>query len=202
MSRYLKRLVKIAQEEIPTLQADATNAAGPFQLREVCLKLLDITHYLLLHAIEDAASKTQPAAGIPAIPPRPAPPPPPPRPPVAAPPLDVSRLPQPLDVAQPAAVPAPSSSMLPGDVPVQPGITNAFITPQGTTVVNPRGQRSVLPAGVAVPLEISAGVPPEPPPAPEGVAQVVLPPGGGMSPEVEAALAARSPETPPETAKE
>lgn len=197
MSKHLPRLIKMVNEEVPSLKYDITNASGPYQLREICEKLLVMVDYLLHHIIEDAGGA--PRAAVPA--PRPVPPPPPPPPPLLpmpAPPPGMARLRPPIDVAQPAPASRPAmDSSLPSDVPVQPGITNAFITPQGTTVVAPTGARSTLPPGMAVPIEISAGLPPEPPPAPDGVAQIVLPPGGGMTPELEAALAGRSKDEPP-----
>jgi len=84
------------------------------------------------------------------------------------------------------------------DAPHQPGVANVTITPQGTHVITASGNRSVLPPGVAVPAEATSDDPPVPPEAPEGVENVVLPPGGGMSPDVAEALARRSTDEPSE----
>lgn len=91
------------------------------------------------------------------------------------------------------------SASLPGmpDVPIQPGAFNVVITPQGTRTVSPTGTTAMLPPGVPVGPDVLYGRP-EPPPAPPGVAQVVLPPGGGMTSDTLAALTGRSNDTPPE----
>ena len=81
------------------------------------------------------------------------------------------------------------------DVNVQPGVTNVIITAQGTKVITPSGTTSVVPPGEHVGLEATLGTPPQPFVEP-GVATVILPPGGGLSPEVAAALAGRSGQAP------
>jgi len=93
---------------------------------------------------------------------------------------------------------AASPASIPGDVPIQPGVANVVITANGITAIAPSGQRTTLPPGEAVPIEATSGAPPEPPEAPEGVAQVVLPPGGGMTPELLAAIGNRSQDQPPQ----
>lgn len=188
MSKHLPKLIQMAQVDVPILQNDVLSATGPFQLREICMKLIKIVGYLLQDRILDAYDAMPSSIPViaPVVPPV-VPPPQLPRAEVAT----LPRLPPLPDVAQPARAAAPASN-LPGDVPIQPGITNAFITPQGTTVVAPSGVRSVLPPGEAVPLEVSAAVPPELPEAPNGVANVVLPRGGEMSPETAAALSDRN----------
>ena len=66
-------------------------------------------------------------------------------------------------------------------------MAEVVITPQGTRVIPPVGGQAVtLPPGSAVDL-VGMGRP-VPPPAPPGVAQVVLPPGGVLTPEAAAAL--------------
>jgi hypothetical protein len=216
MSKHLPKLIKIAQEELPTLHNDALNATGPYQLREVVVNLVKIVTYVVQDIILDAyAAKTQPSQPS-TVPPPLAPSPtrqlpvarPFPFPPQVASPQILShpspqpapglpRLPPPPDVAQPVPVAAAPAS-IPGDVPIQPGVTNVIITSQGTTAIDPRGQRTTLPPGEAVPIEATAGIPPVPPEAPEGVAQVVLPPGGGMTPELLEALGNRSQDQPPQ----
>jgi len=90
---------------------------------------------------------------------------------------------------QPHVVTTPATTV-PGlpDAQVQPGVANVFITQQGTRVVAPDGRQAALPPGEPVSADVTSATQPELPPAPEGVMQVVLPPGGGMSPEVAAAL--------------
>ena len=72
-------------------------------------------------------------------------------------------------------------------------VAEVYVTNQGTKVIPPGGSGPtvVLPPGAAVDLTATTGRP-VPPPAPPGVSQVVLPPGGGMTPEVAAALAGRT----------
>lgn len=190
MSKHLPDLITLAKTEIPVLENDILSATGPYQLRDVCTKLINIVKYLLHDAILDS----QPASALPAAAPAP---PPPPRPiPVSRPAVaGLPGLPSLGAAAQPARAPAPTVGV-PSDVPIQRGVTNVVITPQGTVAVSPSGNRSVLPPGEAVPLEATADVPPSPPEAPEGVENIVLPPGGGMTPELAAALAGRSHDEP------
>ena len=77
------------------------------------------------------------------------------------------------------------------EINVQPGVTNVVITPHGTRVIAPTGASTVLPAGEAVDLAASTGRPIVPP-APPGVDNIVLPPGGGLTPDVVAALVSRT----------
>ena len=192
MSKHLPDLITLAKTEIPALENDILSAtAGPYQLAPICARLIKIVKYLLHHAILDA----QPPSALPAAAPAP---PPPPRPvPVSRPAVaGLPGLPSLGAAAQPARAPAPTANV-PSDVPIQHGVVNVVITPTGTVAVSPSGARSVLPPGEAVPLEATADVPPELPEAPEGVENVLLPPGGGMTPELAAALAGRSNEEPP-----
>lgn len=116
------------------------------------------------------------------------------------------QLPPQLQQQMPPLPPPPSmvptfhpSASLPGmpDVTLQPGAANVIITPQGTRTVSPTGTTAMLPPGVPVGPDVLYGRP-EPPPAPPGVANIVLPPGGGMTNETLAALTSRSNDTPPE----
>jgi hypothetical protein len=186
----------MAQKDVPILENDILSATGPFQLREVCMKLIKIVSYLLHDRILDAYETMK-------IPSSASPPPPPPvvQPPprIARPisiPTGLPKLPPLASSPQPARVSSPTANV-PSDVPIQHGVTNVVITPTGTVAVTPSGARSVLPPGEAVPLEATADLPPELPEAPEGVENVLLPPGGGMSPEVLAALNARNPDQQP-----
>jgi hypothetical protein len=190
MSKHLPILVQMAQVDIPTLESDVQNASNnPYLLKSICEKLIQIVGYLLHDRILDAHETARPVPAPPSTPRAPA---------VAPAPVlsAIPRLPVLPGTPQPSRAAAPLN--LPGDLPIQPGVVNAFITEAGTTVVAPTGVRTVLPPGAPVPLEASAGLPPELPEAPEGVAQFVLPPGGGMTPEIAAAISGRSQEEPPQ----
>jgi hypothetical protein len=206
-SPHLRELIRIAREDMKGLQYDVQNASHPLALRPICERMFEIMGLLLHHVIIESVENIQPpqvtTAVPPAPPPRTAPAPAAPVPvapvpvalprparPVANPVADALGLPPPPSFAQPTpAIPA-----VPGmpSAQAQPGVANVFLTTQGTEVVAATGAKTVLPAGAAVDLAASAGLPPEPPPAPPGVEQVILPPGGGMTPEMEAALAGRS----------
>jgi hypothetical protein len=192
MSKHLPKLIQLSKE-LPTLMYDAENATGPYQLREVCQKLVSIVGYLLQDVILDAYAGTSSAA------PSAVPPPVSRRiaPATATPMVGFPPMPNLPDISRPLPHASSPLSSVAGDVPIQRGVTNVIITEGGTTVFSPGGNRSVLPPGEAVSLEVSADLPPELPEAPEGVANVVLPPGGGMSPDVLAALAGRSQDEPP-----
>ena len=192
-SPHLKELIRIAREDMVGIQYDLQNASHPLALRPVCERMFEIMGLLLHHVVIESVENTMqnlpmptppapaPAPVIPVVVPRPA------RPATA---IDVLGLPPPPSMTQPA----PAVSAVPGmpSAQAQPGVTNVFLTTQGTQVVAPSGAKTMLPAGSAIDLAASAGTPPELPPAPPGVAQVVLPPGGGITPEIEAALAGRS----------
>jgi hypothetical protein len=197
VSKHLPTLIEMAQKDVPVLENDILSATGPFQLREICMKLIKLVSYLLHDRILDAYETMKISASVGATPPQPQVVQPPPR--VVRPistPAGLPKLPPLAGSPQPARVPAPPTNV-PGDVPIQHGVTNVVITPTGTVAIAPSGARSVLPPGEAVPLEATTDLPPEPPEAPEGVENVVLPPGGGMSSEVLAALAGRSQDTSP-----
>jgi DUF1680 family protein len=77
---------------------------------------------------------------------------------------------------------------MPGLAPAQsPGVPD--ITPSGVleVVITPNGKRVIPPAGQAAAPTSNAFEMPVPPPAPPGVANVVLPPGGVLTPEAAAA---------------
>jgi len=202
MSQYISDLVRIANE-MPSLQYEIEHASNPLSMMFAAGKLCQHVTYILHHVILDYYQRCGTAAPQP--PQRvaaPAAPPPPARPQdhVCAPVLVASQLaparpaPPPATSSLPVApAPPPVASPSPmADVPITPGVTNVTITPQGTTVTTPGGAQSRLPPGAPVPLELATDVPAVPPPAPEGYAQVVLPRGGSMPPDLAAALAARS----------
>lgn len=184
----LQELIRLAQAEMASLQFDLQNASTHFSLQAATQRMFNVMINLLYFAVEEAYQ--EPASAQPA----PAPAPVPVSRPVAA----VATLPM-LPPAPLVGMPSPSSAPtmgLPPDAPIQPGITNVFVTPQGTQVVAASGASATLPPGEAVDLATATGRH-EPPPAPPGVAQVVLPPGGGISPEVAAALSAARTSPPP-----
>lgn len=194
-SMYLRELVDFAQREVPLLQSDLQNASTQYALQATCQRMFNIMTYMLHHAIHAAYED----GSVPAAPPAPAPAPPPP---VAAPvpqapvythPAGLPRLPAPSVITQPVAGQPHDPSM--PDVPLQAGVTNVIITAQGTKVVSPTGATSMVPPGEHVGLEATQGIPPQPYAEP-GVPTVVLPPGGGMSPDVLAALASRTGQAP------
>jgi hypothetical protein len=186
MNRYTEKLVEFARE-LPQLQYDMQNASTQNALWLVCQKTFNILQYVLHHAIVEAY-QSQPEAAT-ASQPAPAPAPAMSTIPPAfssGPTLpSVGSLPPPNPITQPGLAP----SQAPGfpDVAAS-GVAEVVITPQGTRVIPPVGGQAVtLPPGSAVDLT-GIGHPPVPPPAPPGVAQVVLPPGGAMTAETAAAM--------------
>lgn len=198
-SPHLRELIRIAREDMKGLQYDLQNASHTLALRPVCERLFEIVGLILHHVIIESVESIQPAPPVASAPPAPPAPPPAPRPvPVALPRVvlpanpvaDSLGLPPPPSLSQPA----PTIPAVPGmpSAQAQPGVANVFLTTERTEVVAASGAKTVLPRGATIDLAASAGLPPEPPPAPPGVEQVILPPGGGMSPELQAALATRS----------
>ena len=191
-SPHLPELIRIYKEELPEIQSRVENASTHMTLWPATKKLFNLTALLLRHVILESYDKVSPGEFIHVPPPAPPPPPAlldtrahaPTFPPGLA-------LPPPPMIDQPGAAPAVLSNQ-PNMPDIDPGKVNVFITANGTKVIPPVGGPAVtLPPGQAVDLpELLA--PPVPPPAPPGVAQVILPPGGGMSPDVAAALANRS----------
>lgn len=180
MSKYLNDLIRIAKIDLPSLQYDFNNASTLYSLQAACQRLFNITNYLLYHAIDSATCPSsngvvQVARVTPVAPVEPVAP-------------VVVDLPAPPFIAQPIAAPTPAVNA--SGAAVQPGITNVMITSNGTQVISPTGVSTILPPGEAVDLATSTGRP-VPPPAPPGVDQVILPPGGGMTPDVLAALSSR-----------
>lgn len=203
-SPYKAELLRLAQEELPFLQADMQNASTHYSLQECCQRLFNITAniiYCILTDEAEAPAQTRPqvAAQRPVRAPQAAP-----RQAVRAPvaPSSTPRLPPPPFISQPN--PAVSQVGIPDaqGATIQPGVTNVIIGQQGTTVISPTGAQTVLPPGEAVDLAASMGIDPEPPMAPEGVDNIILPKGGGFTPDVMAALANRTGAPPQESDRE
>ena len=182
---YLRELIEFAQKEVPLLGNDFQNASTQYSLQACCQRLFNLTTYMLHHIVHAACEGGSVATEAPA----PAAPPSPVVVPSQQPPTGMPRLPPPNTISQPI----PGATSIPGipDVPIQPGVTNVVITAQGTQVIAPSGQTSMVPPGEPVGIEATTGHAPTPFEEP-GVATVVLPPGGGMSPEILAALGSRS----------
>ena len=185
MSQYLPNLVEFARE-LPQLQHDMQNASTQNTLWNVTQRLFNILSYLLHHAIIDAYSN------MPAGSPDPAATPAAPQAPAhiaPAPVIPIGALPFPPIITQPGLAPA----QMPGMPDIAPsGVTEVIVTSQGTKVIPPSGTGPaiVLPPNVAV--DATHLGKPVPPPAAPGVAQVILPEGGVLPPDVAAALASRA----------
>jgi hypothetical protein len=186
--KYLKELVQFAQAEIPLLKYDFQNASTHMTLQAATVRLFNLTTYMLHNLIHSAYENLEVTTSGQSAQPI-APPAPPPRPVVAATPHGrMPNLPNPTMIEQPSPAPEQLPNM--NEVSVQPGVTNVVITPHGTRVIAPSGATAVLPPGEAVGLDATTGRP-EVPPAPPGVDNVVLPPGGAFTPELAAALSSR-----------
>lgn len=193
-SPYKAELLRLAQEELPFLQADMQNASTLYALQACCQRLFNVTANIIYCILTDevetpAQAKPQVAAQRPVRAPQAAP-----RQVVRAPvaPSSTSRLPPPPFISQPNPVATQVGIPDAQGATVQPGVTNVIIGQQGTTVIAPSGAQTVLPPGEAVDLAASMGTDPEPPMAPEGVENIILPKGGGFTPDVMAALANRT----------
>lgn len=184
--KYLKELIEFAQREMPSLQSDLQNASTQYSLQAATQRLFNVTTFMLHNLIHAAC---EPVAGSPAPAPAPAPVVAPVIAPVAvaAPvtPSGLPSLPRPGVITQPS--PAVSSSPDMPDVPIEPGVANVIITSHGTKVISPSGVTTTVPPGEHVGLDATSSAPPIPYSAP-GEQTVVLPPGGGLTPDVLAAL--------------
>jgi len=193
MSKYLPELVKIAQDEMLSLQYDIQNASTTFTLQAATQRLFNIVSYLLHDAILDAYSRMPQMSAIPAAPAQ-AQQAPIPEGAAHVPVMYAGMLPPPPIVTQPTPASMNAAPSIPGVQDIAPSnVASVMITPQGTRVIpaSGAGPAVTLPPGSAVDLATMTGRP-DLPPAPPGVAQVVLPPGGALPPEVASALAARS----------
>lgn len=175
MTSGLKELIRIYQEDLPSLQYDVGNASTLHTLWPVTKRVFNVVITVLHYIISEELKKegievaTPAAASSPVV------------------------LPPPSVLSMPGLSP-PALPRMPGmpDTP-QSDVAEVFISANGIRVVPPAGagQAMTLPPGSAVDLAAMTGKP-ELPPAPPGVAQVVLPPGGALSAEVADALANRS----------
>jgi hypothetical protein len=198
---YFPPLVQLAQVggELSSIQNDLQNASTTLALQDVVKRLFNVVSLHLYHTIHDTAGRMNdmgaaqpqaPAAPVRAV-----------APVQQAPALSpqssmhsnfgLPGLPnRPPIISQPGLAPPASSGGMPGIAPSD--VANVVITPQGTQVIPPAGAGApiTLPPNTAVDLARMSGRP-ELPPAPPGVAQVVVPQGGAVTPELAAALAAR-----------
>ena len=188
--KYLQELVQFAQTEIPLLKYDFQNASTHMTLQAATVRLFNLTTYMLHNLIHTAYESSIDVTAKPAAQPVPAAPPAPPPPPVvaASPRGRMPYLPNPTMIEQPSLAPEQVPNM--NEVCITPGVTNVVITPHGTRVIAPSGVATVVPPGEAVSLDATTGRP-EVPPAPPGVDNVVLPPGGAFTPEITTALGSR-----------
>lgn len=188
-SPYLPQLIQIAQQELPGIQYDLTNASTLYTLQAAAQRMHNVLAYLTHHCIMASYP-----GGVPVVAPvaQVVAPVAPPQQSVGHPPA-ATYFPQ---LGQPLA-PTPQ---LPGfGVPqqaVQPShVAEVVLTPQGTRVIPPGGVGpvSVLPPGSHADATFGQAQPAMAPfhQQPQPVAgDVVLPQGGAMTPEVAAALGA------------
>jgi hypothetical protein len=194
-TEFLPHLIQLAQVggELASIQNDLQNASTTLALQDVVKRLFNVVSLHLYHSIHDAVNREGPQAAEPVRQPVPAPV-------QQAPALSpqssmhsnfgLPGLPsRPPTISQPGLAPASANGM-PGIAPSD--VANVVITPQGTQVIPAAGTGVpiTLPPNTAVDLAHMGGRP-ELPPAPPGVAQVVVPAGGAVTPELAAALAAR-----------
>ena len=179
--------------ELASIQNALQNASTTLALQDVVKRLFNVVSLHLYHSIHDAVNRESPQAAEPIRQPAPAPV-------QQAPALSpqssmhsnfgLPGLPtRPPTITQPGLAPTSANGM-PGIAPSD--VANVVITPQGTQVIPAAGTGMpiTLPPNTAVDLAHMGGRP-ELPPAPPGVAQVVVPAGGAVTPELAAALAAR-----------
>ena len=186
-TKYTQALIDIMERHLPQLEYDLTNATTLYTLQDCTKKLHQILSYVVHHIVEDEyvklmAARPPAATMMPAVAP-----PPPPRPAIAPqavthPASAVTRMPLP-HLGGPAGMPTMGAV----SAPAQGGgakVMDVSITPQGTRVALPGGPVMELPPGS--PVEIPEATQP----VLNGPNDVVLPPGGGLGPEAQAALAA------------
>ena len=194
-TEFLPHLIQLAQVggELASIQNDLQNASTTLALQDVVKRLFNVVSLHLYHSIHDAVDRERQPAAEPVRQPAPAPVQ---QAPALSPQASMHSnfglpgLPtRPPIISQPGLAPTSSNGM-PGIAPSD--VANVVITPQGTQVIPPAGAGTpiTLPPNVAVDLAHMGGRP-ELPPAPPGVAQVVVPPGGAVTPDLAAALASR-----------
>jgi hypothetical protein len=172
MTPGLGELIRIYREDLPSLQYDVGNASTLHTLWPVTKRIFNVVITVLHYIISEELKKEGIDVASPATSPSPV---------VLSPPPVLS-----MPGLSPAAIPGMPNMP-------QSDVTEVYIAANGTRVVPPAGAGPAvtLPPGAAVDLAAMTGKP-ELPPAPPGVAQVVLPPGGALSAEVADALANRS----------
>jgi hypothetical protein len=131
----LKKLILVAQKEMPTLLVDTENASTHHALQPLCARMIKIMNLIMRALIENEAEKKG-VSPIVVVAPSPAP--------AAVVRGTVATTPTPShlelpDLDAPPRPSVPGAIGLPPDAPFQPGITNAFVTPRGTKVVKPDG---------------------------------------------------------------
>ena len=195
-TEFLPHLIQLAQVggELASIQNDLQNASTTLALQDVVKRLFNVESLHLYHSIHDAVNRDGQQAVEPVRQPAPAPVQ---QAPALSPQASMHSsfgLPglipnRPPIISQPGLAPASSNGM-PGIAPSD--VANVVITPQGTQVIPAAGTGApiTLPPNVAVDLAHMSGRP-ELPLAPPGVAQVVVPAGGAVTPDLAAALAAR-----------
>ena len=181
--KYLRELVEFAQHEIPLLNNDLQNASTLYSLQAATQRLFNITTYLLHHAVYAAYEQGTMPVTAPVVVPTPVAAP---APVAVTPTSGMPALPPPNLITQPLPSAQPATNL--GDVPSTPGVANVIITAQGTRVIAPSGVSTMVPQGEPVGLEATVGAPPTPLSEP-GVETIVLPPGGGVTPDLAEALA-------------
>lgn len=225
-SPYLRNLIQIAQVDLPQLAHDLENASTIYTVQEAAKRMHNIVTYLVHHVVLSDPSTIAAAAAAreQQPPPLPAPPPgykyvrgqdgrvylapvtgvPQQAPTIGhAPAVDhyPSQIP-----AVPVATPSPLSAALPlvsltplgSPAPEAPNpgqgsrVAEVSITPQGTRVALPGRPPQTLPPGV--PVDAGGGFAERQQGPVSG--DVTLPEGGGMTPEVAAALSRRSNDPP------
>ena len=193
-TEYLKQLLQMAQEggEISQLQYDLQNASTTLALQDAMKRLFNVVTMATYHIIHDAIDRQSSLPRQAPVEQAQAPAPVQPQQ-YLQPQLNMHSnfgLPgRPPTISQPA-LSTPSSNGMPGIPPSD--VVNVVLTPQGTQVIPPVGSGApvTLPVNTPVRLNHVMGQP-ELPPASPGVAQVIVPQGGAITPEVEAALAGR-----------
>jgi hypothetical protein len=130
------KLVTAARRDLPTLKTDAANASTHHALMPVVEKTIVIQSLIIRALVEneiESQAKIAPEARV-------ASPTPPAPVVVKAVVTSPAVVPDPVlpDLEAPRAV-VPPVAGLPPDVPFVPGATNAFVTPQGTKIVQPDG---------------------------------------------------------------
>ena len=193
-TEFLPHLIQLAHVggELASIQNDLQNASTTLALQDVVKRLFNVVSLHLYHSIHDAVNRESPQAAEPIRQPAPAPV-------QQAPALSpqssmhsnfgLPGLPtRPPTITQPGLAPTSANGM-PG---IAPSDVANVITPPGPQVIPAAGTGMPItqPPNTAVDLAHMGGRP-ELPPAPPGVAQVVVPAGGAVTPELAAALAAR-----------